>query len=173
MAVTMSSAISGIPEHLRLSPSKKGKHRRYRSPEWSAWRDMRARCLNPKHRGYPDYGGRGIAIFPEWQASFAAFLRDVGERPSPAHSLDRIDNSLGYRPGNVRWATDAEQSRNTRAVRVITFKGRQMCLSQACREAGLSKNTVGQRLFKGWPLERALTEPLDEKRSRARRSKKG
>lgn len=173
MVNTMSSALSGIPEHLRLSPSRSGKHRRWNTPEWSVWRDMRARCLNPKHRAFHDYGGRGISIDPEWQGSFSAFLRDVGERPSPAHSLDRIDNDLGYRPGNVRWATDGEQTRNTRAVRLVTFMGREMCLAEACRAAGLSKNTVGQRLFKGWSVERALSEPLDVKRSAAKRSKKG
>lgn len=132
---------------------------------------MRARCLNPNHRAFPDYGGRGITIFPEWQASFSAFLRDVGERPTSAHSFDRIDNDRGYEPDNVRWATDAEQTRNTRAVRIVIYHGREMCLAEACRAARLPVNTVAQRLFKGWPIERALSQPLDQKRSQARRSK--
>ncbi|MNE83662.1 hypothetical protein D3C80_1804970 [compost metagenome] len=73
-----------------------------------------ARCRNENHPRYADYGGRGIPCHFE---SFEAFARGVGLRPSSGHSIDRIDNDRGYEPGNVRWATDAEQSRNRRAPR--------------------------------------------------------
>lgn len=84
------------------------------SPEYNSWQGMIARCHNPNNRAYARYGGRGIVVYDAWRHDFAAFLRDVGPRPSPNHSLDRIDNSDGYRPGNVRWATPAEQAKNTR-----------------------------------------------------------
>lgn len=75
---------------------------------------MKKRCLVPTDRAYPRYGGRGIDIDPRWIESFEVFLADVGERPSPELSLDRIDNDRGYWPGNVRWATGSEQNRNRR-----------------------------------------------------------
>ncbi len=76
-----------------------------------------ARCRNENHPRYADYGGRGILCHFE---SFEAFAREVGLRPSSGHSIDRIDNERGYEPGNVRWATDAEQSRNRRPYKKRT-----------------------------------------------------
>ena len=73
--------------------------------------------MNPRHVAYLDYGGRGITICPEWAASFEAFLEHVGPKPSPEHSLDRLDNNLGYLPGNVRWASWLAQANNRRPNR--------------------------------------------------------
>lgn len=85
-----------------------------RTAEYRAWLAMRTRCNNPKARGWENYGGRGITIFPLWQHSFQAFLDHVGTKPSPHHSLDRIDNDGHYVPFNVRWATVSEQNANRR-----------------------------------------------------------
>lgn len=129
---------------------------------------MRARCLNPDHPAFPDYGGRGIAICDRWRDSFEAFLADMGERPSPSHSIDRHpDNDGPYEPGNVRWATDAEQAINRRNVRTVEVEGETVPLIEAAARIGLSKNTVHQRLFKGWSVERILATPLDSRRSEA------
>lgn len=78
---------------------------------------MRQRCLNPNHEHYADYGGRGIGICQPWLDSFAAFLADMGPRPSPRHSIDRKDNEKGYSPDNCRWATPDVQARNRRPRR--------------------------------------------------------
>jgi hypothetical protein len=75
---------------------------------------MIGRCENPNVERYPHYGGRGISICEEWRESFEAFLRDMGRKPSPDHSIDRIDVNGNYEPGNCRWATDSEQQRNKR-----------------------------------------------------------
>jgi len=75
---------------------------------------MKARCENPNRPDYKFYGGRGITVCDQWRKSFVAFLADVGEKPGPRYSLDRIDNLRGYEPGNVRWATHTEQMRNCR-----------------------------------------------------------
>jgi hypothetical protein len=91
------------------------KHNLSRTPEYRCWQQIKARCLNPNHRAFPHYGGRGITIAPEWADDFLAFLRHVGPRPSEGHSLDRIDNDAGYVPSNVRWATWEEQAANRRA----------------------------------------------------------
>jgi len=74
---------------------------------------MHARCKNPKHKFYKNYGGRGITVCERWD-DFANFLADVGERPSHDLTLDRKNNDLGYHPDNVRWATRSEQQRNKR-----------------------------------------------------------
>lgn len=75
---------------------------------------MKVRCFNVRSKPYPNYGGRGITMCDHWRDSFAAFLADVGRRPSAAHSIDRIDNDGHYEPGNVRWATRDTQQQNRR-----------------------------------------------------------
>src|SRR5690242_5139567 len=75
------------------------------TPEYSVWKAIRARCHNPSHGSFERYGGRGISVCEEWRDSFAAFRDHIGPRPSAAHQIDRIDNSRGYEPGNVRWVT--------------------------------------------------------------------
>lgn len=86
-------------------------------PEYAAWVQMRSRCLSPKDRHYKNYGGRRIGICERWN-DFRNFLKDVGYKPSPNHSLDRIDNNAGYCPENCRWATPVQQMRNRRVTKL-------------------------------------------------------
>jgi len=84
------------------------------TPEYRTWRHMAQRCENPNTRGFKNYGGRGITVCVRWRRSFANFLADMGPRPSPFHSIDRINNDGNYTPKNCRWATKSQQRRNQR-----------------------------------------------------------
>lgn len=131
--------------------------------EYVIWKTMRARCNNPKNRGYVRYGGRGIRVCSEWD-SFETFLADVGRRPSPEHSIDRIDNDGHYEPGNVRWATREEQAKNTCRNRRIAFDGKLLMLKEWAEVTGIGRTTILERLKAGWTVERALTEPVRGRR---------
>lgn len=84
------------------------------SPEYRSWCHLIDRCENPNSEDYANYGGRGIRVCERWRNSFEAFLEDMGERPSPKHSIDREDVNGHYEKSNCRWATASQQSRNRR-----------------------------------------------------------
>ena len=127
------------------------------TPEHGAWCSMKERCLCETHPAYGNYGGRGIAIHEAWVTDFTAFLGHVGFRPSPDHSLDRIDNERGYEPGNVRWATRKEQCNNRRVNRRLACNGEDLTLAEWSDKIGVNQSTISERLTAGWSLERTLT----------------
>lgn len=139
--------------------AKREMHRLSKTPEHNTWIDMRSRCRNPRCKAYPDYGGRGITVDPRWD-SFTRFLSDMGPKPSPAHSIDRIDHNGPYSPENCRWATQIEQANNTRANRFLVFAGKSQTIAQWAREIGVSEDTIEQRLrVLKWSVEKTLTTP--------------
>lgn len=131
------------------------------TPEHVAWIAMIGRCHSGTNRNFHNYGARGIRVCPEWRTSFHAFLSHVGHRPSKAHSIDRIDNNRGYEPGNVRWATMAQQQNNKRGLRLLTYNGETLPLMSWARRFGLPQPRLHQRIVTlGWDLHRAFTEPI-------------
>lgn len=116
---------------------KNARHGMDGTPTYRSWVEMRRRCRAINRREFPDYRGRGISVYSEWDVSFEAFYRDVGERPSLAHSIDRYpDNDGDYAPGNVRWATMKEQSNNRRSNRLVEVAGVIMTIAQAVDATG-------------------------------------
>ena len=112
------------------------------SPEFTAWRQMMGRCYRPKSGNYKDYGGRGITVCDEWKSNFANFLRDMGRRPDPNLTLDRIDNSKGYSKENCRWATRSEQMRNTRRSVWVEVCGQRKVMVDWSKLLGIPYRTL-------------------------------
>jgi hypothetical protein len=134
------------------------------SPEYVIWQHMKKRCLDPSDPGYSNYGGRGITICDRWIQSFQNFLEDMGARPSPRHSLDRYpDNNGPYEKTNCRYATRAEQARNTRNNHLLTYGGKTQCLMAWTEELHLNKQLLYTRIGRGWSTEKALTTPVEVK----------
>lgn len=129
------------------------------APEYWVWASMHSRCYNEAEEKYPRYGGRGITICDRWRHDFAAFLADMGPRPSKAHSIDRIDNDGNYEPGNCRWATAKEQSRNQSKNRLLTHDGKTMIATDWAISLGWEPSFLFGRLDRGWTVEQALTTP--------------
>jgi hypothetical protein len=134
---------------------------------------MKRRCLDPKNAGWKNYGGRGIGVCKRWQRSFDEFLKDMGPRPSPKHSLDRINNNGSYRPANCRWATSIEQARNKYNTRLLTYAGRSLTIKEWAAEIGIKPLTLMQRVQNGWSVERALTTTTDRKKKLGPRERIG
>lgn len=135
-------------------------HDLHGTPEYHTWQSMNGRCHNPNNQSFDRYGGRGISVCDRWRYSFVNFLADMGKRPTPDHSIDRINNDGNYEPGNCHWATKSEQSRNTRSNRLLTHDGQTLTLTEWAEIKGINRTTLEGRLIRGWPVDRALTEPV-------------
>lgn len=94
-----------------------------------------------------------------WRNSFDLFLADMGKKPSPMMTIEREKNGEGYSPGNCVWATKKTQARNTRSNKIVHYHGRDMCLAEAVEIAGADYGLVALRIRRGWPLDRAISEP--------------
>jgi hypothetical protein len=143
----------------RLAANTKHGHnlRGNKSGEHRSWWEMLRRCYSPRHISFKNYGGRGIAVCERWRNGFQAFFADMGPKPTTRHWLDRKDTNGDYTPDNCRWATPKEQLRNTRRNRIVTYKDRQVCVSQLAEETGVSEKRLRWRIKHGWTVERAVS----------------
>ena len=132
------------------------------TPEFRIWYGMLTRCYNPNTKSFPDYGGRGITVCQQWLDSFEQFYADMGRRPSAAHQIDRIENEKGYAPGNCKWSTRKEQSKNRRSNVRVDYQGETLNLTDLAEKVGLKMVTLRARLLRGWSLGDAV-KPLPGK----------
>jgi len=130
------------------------------TPEQRAFYAMRDRCTNPNCPVFEHYGGRGIGIDPRWSTR-SRFLEDMGPRPSPKHSLHRVDNDVDYGPDNCVWADRETQSKHRRNTVWMTFGGETLTQTDWARRTGLSLSTIVRRIGLGWTVEDTLTKPPD------------
>jgi len=125
---------------------KKATARHGNEQEYRIWTGIKQRCLNKNSDAFGRYGGRGIYICETWEKSFSAFIDDMGKRPSPLHSIDRIDNEKGYEKDNCRWALISVQSRNTRVNRWVEIEGTRLVITDWIKKLNVSQSTVYKNL---------------------------
>jgi hypothetical protein len=130
-----------------------------RTKTYKIWAGMKRRCDNPHEGNYARYGGRGIRYAKRW-AKYENFLADMGEC-SPGMTIERKDPNKGYSKANCRWATAKEQSRNTRRTVWLEYKGERKSLPEWAEQYKVPLNTLRFRIDRGWPVERALSEPVN------------
>ena len=137
------------------------RHGMSNSPEYSIWRGIKKRCQYDDH-----YVKNGITVCSEWINNFPQFYADMGDKPTPNHTIDRINNDLGYEPGNCRWATLKEQQNNRTNNHNLTYKGVTQSISEWAREYNIGRQCLRQRVANGWEIERALNTPSRKKTPR-------
>jgi hypothetical protein len=142
---------------LRLE--KQTRHGSSGTAVYGVWASMKRRCSRSKDKRFADYGGRGITVCARWQESFEAFCSDMGPRPAGC-TLERIDNSKSYEPGNCRWATRGDQQSNMRSNHVVVHGGESLTVSQWAQRLGVKRTVLYNRLCRGWSVERALGEDV-------------
>lgn len=127
------------------------------------YKHMIERCDNPNNKSYSRYGGRGITVCDEWRKSYHSFedwALSHGYKKELA--IDRINNDGNYEPDNCRFVTPKENNQNRCTTRFYTVNGETKNLQQWCDTYGMKRGTVATRLEHGWPIEKALTEPLKD-----------
>ena len=141
------------------------------SNEYKTWLAMKSRCYRSSDKSFSGWGGRGIKVCDRWKSDFSAFLSDMGRKPTPSHTIDRINPNGNYEPSNCRWATIQEQgSEHRRGIIPVTVLGVQFkSIAEACRHFGVRATTVNERLKSGIPVDAAFSKSRLKPR-RARQS---
>lgn len=125
---------------------------------YKSWISAKQRCTNKNDSHFRLYGERGISMCKEWLDSYDNFRKDMGERPSKKHTLDRIDVNGDYEPSNCRWATAKEQGNNRRNNRFINVGENKMTIANFCRKYNLNVSNVYYWLRLGFTSEQILSK---------------
>lgn len=155
---------------ITIHPMKHGHKRRgATSAEYKTWLGMKSRCYRPANKDYANWGAKGIRVCDRWLHDFPAFLADMGPKPTPKHTIDRLDSSKDYAPDNCRWATAQQQGAENRKgfVPVVVNGVHFIKIADACRHFGVGPTTVNERLKSGIPMD----EAFNPNRLKSRRTK--
>ncbi len=135
-------------------------HGKKHSDEYIVWDNMRQRCNNPNNKAYKYYGGRGIKIAKEWN-DFAVFYEDMGPRPTPKHTIERVDVNGDYCRDNCIWELFQNQARNKRNIKKIKYNNEEHCLAEWAKRFNIDIRTLYSRIYiLGWSIDRAFTTPI-------------
>lgn len=135
-----------------------------KTPEYNSWQAMNARCYYPKHQNYERYQQLGVTVCDSWRNSFENFIKDMGLKPSPSHTIDRVDNTKGYSKENCRWATRSEQQRNKRDTVFLEYKGERKCLYEWAEIFNVKPQLLYSRIFSlKWTVDKAFTTSIKTK----------
>ncbi len=138
-----------------------------RTPEYRVWITAKSRCYNPDNSKYRLYGGRRIKMCNRWRHDFSAFLADMGPRPEPRLTIERINSNGDYEPGNCRWASATDQNRNTSRNNFTTHEGETHTVAEWAQIVGMHYVTLYHRLhILNWPVDKALTTPVGPARNK-------
>lgn len=137
----------------------KKRQRTIRQSLYERWFQMIARCTNPSHPAFSNYGARGVTVCERWKL-FKNFRHDMGPAFKLGFSIDRINNDGSYEPSNCRWADRETQNNNTRRNRFIEFNGETMTVGQWSRRIGIKHRTLYIRINRGWPIHEAIGCPV-------------
>lgn len=144
------------PRWIKHGHARKGKL----TKEYNTWASMLDRCYNPNNDQFEDYGARGITVCERWH-EYANFFEDMGNKPTPKHTIERIDNDGNYCPENCKWDTRKNQNRNKRNNRILTVQGITGCMIELCEHFGISIQTASARLNgMGWSVEDTFLTPI-------------
>lgn len=164
-----SAHLTRLYKHGDIHRVDKGGHKKHgltTTIEYRHWGRMKERCYSVNHRSYPRYGGRGIKVCDRWLGpnGFSNFLADMGPKPSPEHTVDRIDSDKDYSPENCRWATVDEQNNNRGDYNVrLEVRGETRTVSEWAHHLGIAPTVLRQRLLRGWSAEEVVAVPLVKK----------
>ena len=153
----------------RIATSKRNTtHGLSNVPEYKVWKSILNRTENKNEPAYRRYGARGIVMCDAWKDDFGKFYAYMGQRPSAQHSVERINNDVGYEPGNVVWALPKDQANNRSSNINVEFNGKVRTVQQWCDDLnlGIAYGTVMSRIKRGWPTDRAFYQPVDTRRVR-------
>ena len=137
-------------------------HGMTRTPTYRSWQAAKERCHNPKSSNFDRYGAHGIEMCERWRNSFPAFLEDMGSRPE-GMTLDRLDQCKGYEPGNVQWATPAEQSVNRGTTKLYRWRGAWMTTREIADAESISFNSLRKIINKHRTIQSAVSYVRDRK----------
>lgn len=150
-------------------------HGLYQTITYNSWENMLKRCYCKSAINYKQYGGSGILVCEYLRSSVVNLIMLIGERPSPKHSIDRIDSNFSYTCGvcseclsnswfiNVRWATRREQTMNRSIARTLTILGQTKHLQDWADESGLKYCTIYSRIIRGHSGPELLNPPRNRR----------